>query len=148
LPPIPPQLAGYVEITSGGVNFTARKNTAPTAAPAAGEELGYFFSVQNPAKSQSVNAVATLEVGWPALDLSALSLQITYETPTNFEAVDAYVDDRLNRPGCSNTLARAYHPIYLFASIPYRLRTSPISALETTVPVFDPLVAEQALQKP
>jgi hypothetical protein len=147
LPPIPPQLAGYVDITSGGVNFTARKNAAPTTAPVAGEELGYFISVQNPTQSQSVNAVATLEVGWPAIDLSGLSLQVTYETPTNFEAVDAYIGDRLNRPGCSNTLAKAYHPIYLFASIPYRLRTSPASALETTVPEFNPLLAEQALQE-
>lgn len=146
LPPIPAPLAGYAEIDTGNVVFTARKNTAPAAPPAQGEELGYFVNIQNPPLSQSTQAVATLQVSWPALDLSGLTLEVTYEAPTNFEAVDAYVSDRLNRPVCSNTLTRAYHPVYLFASIPYRLRTAPISALETTVPEFDTVLAEQTLQ--
>jgi hypothetical protein len=38
---------------------------------------------------------------------------------------------------CSNTLTRALHPIYIYASIPYRARTTPVSPLSTVVPVFD-----------
>jgi hypothetical protein len=141
----PPELNGYLDPLTGNVSFTARKNKPIMTAPAPGAELGYFVYLKNPTESQSSRAVAMLQVGWPALDLTGLTLEITYETPVNFATVHSYVIDRFNRPSCSNTLARAPHPIYLYASIPYRARTTPINSLQTVVPTFDAVQAQADL---
>jgi hypothetical protein len=137
LPPIPAALQGFADLVTGNVDFTARKNSPTLARPASAAQLSHYVEIKNPGESQSARAVAMLEVGWPAIDLSGLTLEITYETLTNFATIDSYVSDRLNRPACSNTLTRAPHPVYIYASIPYRARTTPVSPLSTVVPVFD-----------
>lgn len=145
LPPIPLDLQIFADPVTGNVDFTARKNTPTLARPSAGSQLGHYVEIKNPGESQSSRAVAMLEVGWPTIDLLSSTLEITYESLTNFLTVDAYVSDRLNRPVCSNTLTRALHPIYIYASIPYRPRTSPISPLSTVIPVFDATTATNNL---
>ena len=145
LPPIPPTLQGFADLVTGNVDFTARKNAPTLARPAASSQLGHYVEIKNPGESQSARSVAMLEVGWPTVNLSGLTLEVTYETLTNFSLVNAYVSDRLNRPVCSNTLTRAMHPVYIYASIPYRLRTTPVSPLSTVVPVFDVAAATEAL---
>lgn len=145
LPPIPPELAGFSDPATGTVDFTARKNSPLTGPPASVGELGYKVSIANPAEAQSARAVAVLSVGWPLLDLSGLTLEVTYESISNFASVDAYVSARLNRAACANSLVRAPHPVYLYATIPYRPRTTPASSLSTVVPVFDAVAAQAAL---
>lgn len=146
IPPIPVSLEAYKDPVTGNVIFTARKNTPTLTYPALGTELGFYVTIKNPEESQSARAIAMLEIGWPAVDLTGLTVEITYETPTGFSDVDTYVNDRFNRPACSNTLARAYHPVYLYASIPYRQRSTPTTPLSTVIPTFDQTTAQTDLQ--
>lgn len=137
LPPIPAALQVFADPVTGNVNFTARKNAPQLTSPASAAQLGYYVEIKNPGESQSAKSMAMLEVGWPAVNLTGLTLEVTYETPTNFSTIDEYVSDRLNRPACSNSLTRALHPVYIYASIPYRPRTTPVSPLSTVIPEFD-----------
>lgn len=145
-PGLPAAIQPYADLISGNVIFTVRKNAPTTTAPAVGTPLGFFVDIKNPQESQSAYAVAMLEVGWPAVDLSYYTVEITYETPTNFSLVHTYVAGAFNRPACSNTLTRAAHPIYIYAAIPYKQRTTPLSPLSTVVPTFDAAAAEKSLQ--
>lgn len=145
LGPLPPPMLPYADALTGNVIFTARKNAPTLLAPATGNELGFFVSVKNPEETLSSRAIAMVEIGWPSVDLTGLSADVTYETQTGFSAVDAYVNSRLNRPACSNTLLRAFHPVYLYVSIPYRPRNTPADPLSTVIPIFDPVAAAVSL---
>ena len=139
--PVPTGLLAYADSLSGNVNFTARKNAVTITPPATSDPLGFYVTVKNPLEAQSNRAITMVELGWPTVDLTGATVNITYEMPVDFDAVDTYVSSRMNRPGCSNTLARAYHPIYLYVSIPYRPRTTPFDPLSTVIPVFDSAAA-------
>ena len=144
--PFPPDLLPFADPTTGSVIFTTQKNQPTLGTPALGSELGFFLENLTPELANSDKAVVMLEVGWPAVDLTNATLEVTYDTPYGFADVAAYVNDANTRNSNSNTLARALHPIYLYASVPYRQRTTPLSALSTEVPVFDEVGAQAALQ--
>jgi hypothetical protein len=145
-PTLPAAMLPYADPVSGNVIFTERKNAAITTTPPVGSPLGFYVNIKNPQESQSAYTVAMLEVGWPAVPLTNLVVDVTYETPTNFLSVHTYVASRFNRPACSSTLTRAAHPVYVYAAIPYKQRTTPVSPLSTTVPTFDSVAAEKAMQ--
>jgi len=144
--PYPVELQPYADPATGSVVFTAQKNAPTLAAPGLGEELGFFVECLTPELANSANAVVMLEVGWRSFDLGSVTVQVTYDTPADFSSVHAYVSDRNVRNSNSSTLVRAPHTIYLYASIPYKQRTSPINPLSTEVPIFDEVGAQAALQ--
>jgi hypothetical protein len=146
VPPFPIALNGYADSLTGNVVFTTRKNAPTLAAPPIGSDLSFYVQAKNPAESQSDRSVMMLEVGWPAVDLTGCTLEVTYETPSGFDAVSSYVSNRFNRPACANTLTRAAHPVYVYASIPYRQRATSGDPLSTAVPTFDPDAAADLLQ--
>jgi hypothetical protein len=145
LAPVPSALLPYADAFTGNVNFTVRKNAPTLTPPGAGSQLDFYVSLKNPLESQSSRAVTMVELGWPAVDLTGSTVDVTYETPTGFATVNTYVNSRLNRPACSNTLLRARHPIYLYFSVPYRPRTTPVDPLQTVIPVFDATAAAASL---
>jgi hypothetical protein len=113
----------YRDIVTGTVIFSERQNAPITGVPVPGSALGYYMSCKNPEAGQSNNAVTMLEVGWPAADLTGLTLEVTYTTVVGFDPIANYVNDDFNRTTGANPLVRAHHPVYLKFSIPYRVRT-------------------------
>ena len=146
LAPLPVDLEPYADPSTGNVIFTAQKNAPILGTPAVGDELGYFVEVLNPLESSSSKAVTMLEVGWRSINLEGATVQVTYDTPYAFSQVDAYVSDRNIRNSNSNLLLRAMFPVYIYATIPYKQRTTPINPLSANVPIFDDASAQAALQ--
>lgn len=123
-----PQPAGalvpFADVTSGEVIFSSRINQVNTTPPTPGKPLVYRVVVQNPTESQSVQAVTLLELGWPGEDLAGNEVHVTYDTLAGFASIANYVSDRTRRPLAASTLARATHPVYVSATIPYQARTT------------------------
>jgi hypothetical protein len=145
LGPLPAAIQPYANTLTGNVMFTVQKNSPTPSAPPIGSQLGFYVTVKNPEASRSSLAMTMIELGWPTVDLTGCTVDVALETPTNFNTINAYVSNRMNRPACANTLLRAYHPIYLYISIPYRPRITPVDPLSTVIPVFDPIPAAATL---
>lgn len=114
----------YRDSSTGAILFKSRVNNEILLAPVIGDPLQYRVVIKNPGNSQSMISVNTIELGWPAIDLNGLEIEVTYDTIGGFEVVDAYVNDLNNRPTGYNTLTRAYHPIYMNFTVDYKIRTS------------------------
>lgn len=115
---------------SGTILFKERANAVMESTPKPQDVLTFYLETQNVSEGQSNRSINILHVGWPAIDLTGDSLQVTYDTEVDFSAISTYVSDQQNRPLASNTIAKAFHPIYVFGSIPYKLRTAATSALD------------------
>lgn len=131
----PSTLDPYRDAVTGQVVFDERRNAPTATAPLPGTALGLYVDCKNPLEAQSMNAVTMVEVGWPAIDLTGLTLEVTYTTVVGFSAIAAYVVDDFNRPVGANPLLRALHPVYLSFSLPYRARTIPRNSLDVFSPV-------------
>lgn len=131
----PSALDPYRDAVTGEVVFDDRRNASTVTTPAPGTNLGFYVQCKNPQEAQSVNAVTMVEVGWPAADLTGLTLEVTYTTVVGFSTIDAYVVDDFNRTVGANPLVRAFHPVYLSFSLPYRARTIPRNTLDVFSPV-------------
>jgi len=59
-----------------------------------------------------------------------LTLEVTYDTVVGFNPIADYVKDDFNRTLGANPLVRAFHPIYLSFSLPYRPRIIPRNTLD------------------
>lgn len=118
---IPADLAPYRDAVSGRLVFTRRANALPLAPPALGAELTFTVETLNPAEAQSARALTLVALGWPGVSLDGLVAEVTFDTAAGFAAVDAFVAAAANRPGAASTLLRAPHPVYVYASVPYRL---------------------------
>lgn len=119
----PPALASFVDPLTGTVTFGGRRNLALTAPPPLNSTLTYRVVCTNPEEAQSSHAIYALELGWPGEDLAGTSVLVTYETLSGFDTVSDYVRERSRRILAANALARAEHPIYVSARIPYRPRS-------------------------
>lgn len=126
----PPPLDPYRDIVTGNVVFTERRNTAVVGVPTPGTPLGFRVLCKNPQEAQSQRAVTLVEIGWPAYDFTGLTLEVTYETVVGFSAISEYVSDDFNRTLGANPLVRAFHPVYLSFTLPYRPRIIPRNTLE------------------
>lgn len=151
LPTSPLALAAYRDPLTGRVPFVQRTNSPLLAPTANATNLFYRVETLNPQEAQSLRAVSQIEVGWPAVSLNGLELEITYETLSNFDAVGLFVTGE-NRPDPADYLARALHPVYVAFSIPYTLRTdtsstSRIGRLIVPQPGFNPASTSAALAK-
>ncbi len=119
----PLSLSPYLDAGTNTLLFTSRANALPSVTPTAGDPLSYVVEVLNPGSAQSARSVTTLKVGWPAVDLSGLTLEVTYDSVAGFEAIDSYVSAPSQRVNGADVLARAAHPVYVSFTVPYRLRT-------------------------
>lgn len=126
----PPTLDPYRDPVSGNVVFTDRVNAAVIGVPTPGAALGFRMVCKNPNEAQSQRAVTFVEVGWPAFDFAGLTLEVTYDTVVGFNPIADYVKDDFNRTLGANPLVRAFHPIYLSFSLPYRPRIIPRNTLD------------------
>jgi hypothetical protein len=120
---VPVALNAYRNSVSGGVVFSVQQN-APLTTPTPGDPLPFRIVCLNAGEGQSSRAVQYVEIGWAGVDLDGLQVDITYETVTGFEEIDSYVSDSFNRTNGADPLLRAFHPIYLSFTIPYRARVS------------------------
>lgn len=111
----------YRDALTGTVLFRVRANQPVFVTPRPGSPLSFRVRCLNPTEGQSLRAVTVLEVGWPALDLTGFSIEVTYDTLSGFETVASYVADPNNRPTAENSLVRGHHPVYVACTIPYRL---------------------------
>jgi len=126
----PPTLDPYRDPVTGNVVFTDRRNEAVVGVPTPGSVLGYRVVCKNPLEAQSQRAVTLVEIGWPAFDFVGLTLEVTYETVVGFGPIADYVKDDFNRTLGADPLVRAFHPIYLSFSLPYRARIVPRNTLD------------------
>lgn len=125
----PPTLDPYRDPITGNVTFTERVNSEVVGVPTPGAPLGFRVLCKNPQEAQSLRAVTLVEIGWPAFDFTGLTLEVTYETVVGFSPIAEYVNDDFNRTLCANPLVRAFHPVYLSFSMPYRARIIPRNTL-------------------
>jgi len=151
LPTSPTALASYRDPITGRVPFPVRSNTALLAPATTTRNLPYRVEVLNPSESQSSRAVTQVEVGWPAVSLDGLDVEITYETLAGFDAVGTFVTGE-NRPDPADYIARALHPVYVSFTVPYALRTDTsttarVGRLVVPAPSFDPVGAAAAVAK-
>lgn len=151
LPTSPTALASFRNPITGRVAFPVRSNTALLAPPSTAVSLPYRVEVLNPSESQSMRAVTQVEVGWPAVSLDGLDVEVTYETLAGFDAVGTFVTGE-NRPDPADYLARALHPVYVSFAVPYTLRTDTsatarVGRLLVPQPNFDPVGAAAAVAK-
>ncbi len=139
----PSELNGYVSPETGSVLFVERRNGPWPRAPLPGEALSYRVRVENPAEAQSTKNIVALELGWPDLPLTGVSVEVTFTTLVGFSSVQAFLQSPEQRISGSNTLARALHPIYIAGTFRYRsrqtvdetaLRRHLLATLEATAP--------------
>jgi hypothetical protein len=134
-----PTFDPYRDPLTGNLVFRNRTNFPTGSVPAPGSQLAFQVVCLNPGSSQSDKANQYIQVGWPGVDFTGLTLEVTYTTLSGYASLAAYVEDANNRPLAANTLVRGQHPVYLAFTIPYRQSVNP----STTV--FDPNASAQAL---
>lgn len=134
----PSALDAYRDPLTGTVRFVNRSNSPVVAVPTPGTPLKFYAVVETPTVAQSMRAVGSFTVGWPAVDLTGYDVDVAYETVQIFPAVHTTVADPFQRTASADTLVRARHPVYVSAVLPYRLRP-------TATVTFDPVTAAQLL---
>lgn len=143
----PPTLDPYRDPVTGNVVFSDRLNAPVVATPTPGTVLGYRLLTKNPKEAQSQRAVTLVEIGWPAFDFVGLTLEVTYETVVGFNPIADYVKDDFNRTLGADPLVRAFHPIYLSFSLPYRPRIIPRNTLDAFNPAGSLTVDTDTVEK-
>ena len=96
----------------------------------------YQVVVRNPESAQSGKVVTYLYVP-PRFE--GKNLRIRYDTLAGFDTVDTLVRSRFERILAGNPLPRAYHPVYLSFTMPYRLKKN------ATVSEIDELALRNSL---
>jgi hypothetical protein len=89
----------------------------------------YQFSVLNFEKSQSMEAVNVIDVGYTHTIVGppdhgvfdGKNLRVVYSTLEGFSNIHDYVVNRQHRVAAANQLIRARHPIWIEIHMPYRL---------------------------
>ena len=146
IPSPPSELLPFVDPITGSAHYTVRRNGPWPRPPAAGEQLSFRVSVENPLYGQSPRAVTRVELGWAWAPLADVEALVTYVQPVGLDSVDVLVSQSDERPAASNVLARASHPIYVTAAVPYRPRTLPTGfGSEVSVQVVDETAAVAAI---
>lgn len=134
------ELDPYKDPTTNTLIFTQRVNALPTSAPSPGDTLPFTLNTLAPAEAQSGIGITTLSIGWPGVSFDGLTVEVVYDTVSSFGAIDAFVRDEYERPGCASTLPKGFHPIYLSFTIPYRIPPVQRDVLGQASPAFDEAV--------
>jgi hypothetical protein len=120
--------------SDGFVHFPNHVNGTPIeATPAAG--LQFSTVIHNPLEAQSARQWMEIVVGTgtrPAR-FDGLNLRVRYRTLSAYDAIYAFVTDRLQRTVCANQLPRGHHPVSLSIDIRYKLSPTTPSQLDNAV---------------
>lgn len=125
--------AAIIDPSSGTIRFTDRRNTTPVPVtiPAASQ---YQFVTQNPYKSQSTKALNLINVGYAA-DLSHFdgkTLRVSYRSFLDFVSISDFVESLDQRILAGNHLIKARNPVWVYCTIPYRLKPTATAAFSDT----------------
>ncbi len=105
----------------------------PPAQQAESAYTEYQLTVDNPGKSQSMEAMNIITVGYAVTlpnppgtaDMGVFdgsNLRVVYDTLESFNSIHLYTVDRNQRIAAANHLLRARHPVWVEVNIPYRLK--------------------------
>jgi hypothetical protein len=143
-----PAASALVDPSTGTLRFTTRVNTTPIDGSVLGTSQ-YQVECINPSKGQSAEGVVFVRVG-PLTDptiYDGKNLRVSYKTPRRFSTLHTLVRRYADRVVAANQLVKARNPIWIYASIPYRLKptatdTLPVSAAQGVIAdhinVFNP----------
>ena len=109
----------------GYVYFPVQTSNTPSAVASA-SELQYQIISNNPAAAQSMLKYEEV-VLQPSYN--GKTVRVRYETVSGLDTIDAYITDRFERVLCANPLARAFIPVYVSCSIPWKLKPTATSAV-------------------
>lgn len=125
--------------STGTIRFTNRVNGPPSIASVIGT-AEYQVVVPNFADGQSEYATNQVNVGYfgDESHFDGKNLKVVYQTLRSFTDVHTYVKSRDVRITAANHLVKARHPIWIFMTIPYRLKQSADTTLD------EALVAQSA----
>jgi len=123
----PAFMSQIIDPTSQTIIFPNRVNATPVGPMAEPILNQYQVSVRNPTKSQSSLMVTEINVGFgpPAPDPSyfdGYNLRVVYRTLSGFPNIHAYTENEEYRVLAANHLARARHPVWIEANIPYKIK--------------------------
>jgi hypothetical protein len=122
------------------VHLNVRVNRAPTVQVAPDNE--YQVVVHNHGEHQSMRSFAELIVGPEGNEAKydTKTCKVTYDSIPGFSSIADYVTSRRQRVSAANPTVKGFHPIYLSATIEYRLKrqaTSTIDEEEAATAVLD-----------
>jgi hypothetical protein len=125
--------AAIIDPSSGTIRFTDRCNKAPVAVttPAASQ---YQFVTQNPYKSQSSKALNLVNVGYLGDEdhFDGKTLRVAYRSFLDFTSISDFVESQDQRILAGNHLIKARNPVWVYCTIPYRLKPTATSAFSDT----------------
>jgi hypothetical protein len=139
----PAAMSQIIDPTTGTIIFPVRVNAGPVG-PMAEPSLNQFqVAVRNPTKSQSAEMVTEINVGdfGGIYSFAGYNLRVVYQTLSGFENIHAFVENADRRVLAANQLARARHPVWVEANIPYKMKPTMSSS------VIDEEVAAQSLSE-
>jgi len=137
----------YKDPTTDTIVFTRRENTLPVAVPVPGDTLTFTVDTIEPSEAQSGIGITIVSLGWPGAHFDGYTVEVTYDTVSNFSAIDAFVRNEYERPGCASTLAKGFHPIYVSFTIPYRLPPIRRDTLGEQFVAFNESIAARYLEE-
>jgi len=125
--------AAIIDPSSGTIRFTDRRNTTPlpVTTPAASQ---YQFVTQNPYKSQSTKALNLVNVGYLGDEdhFDGKTLRVAYRSFLDFTSISDFVESLDQRILAGNHLIKARNPVWVYCTIPYRLKPTATSAFSDT----------------
>lgn len=126
--------AAIIDPSTATIRFTERTNTQPlpVTIPAASQ---YQLITSNPYTSQSARARNLINVGYPTPDeghFDGKTLRVSYKTLKDFVAMSDFTQQRDNRILAGNHLLRAWHPIWVYFTMPYRLKPTATESFPAT----------------
>lgn len=121
----PPGSSTLIDPTTGTLVFHNRINMLP-ALQAESAYTQFQVQVFNPEKSQSMEAVNVINVGYgsdPAV-FDGLTMRVVYQTLEIISSVHLYVVNRDHRVACANQLVRGRHPVWVEMVVPYKMKAT------------------------
>lgn len=112
------------------VHLNTRVNTTPTAQVAPDNE--YQVVVHNQGDHQSMRSFAELIVG-PDGDedkYDGKTCKVTYDSISGFSSIADFVVNRRQRISAANPLVKGFHPIYVAATIEYKLKRQATTSVD------------------
>ncbi|RKY28643.1 MAG: hypothetical protein DRP83_00285 [Planctomycetota bacterium] len=130
----PASMSQIIDPTSGTIVFPVRVNADPIGPMAEPSLNQYQANVRNPTYSQSAEMVTEINVGFggPAPDpayFDGYNLRVVYKTLSGFTNIHAFVENQDRRVLAANQLARARHPVWVEANIPYKMKPTMSSSV-------------------
>jgi hypothetical protein len=122
----PGTMSQMTDPTTGTLLFPIRVNFNPVGPMAEPSLNQYQVVVRNPASSQSGNMVTEINVGLETNHayFDTYTLRVRYRTLAGFSNVHTFSTNRDYRVLAANHLVRARHPVWIEASIPYKMKST------------------------